>query len=72
MKMSKGKAARMILEGLAELLGEDGRRLKRAVDEVGETIGEEGAKCLDEGDVLGCVLETTRNARKRKKKKDSE
>jgi hypothetical protein len=70
--MSKGRAARMILEGLAELLGEDGRRLKKAVEETVAVVGEEGAKCLDDGDVIGCVLETTRNARKRKKKKDTE
>lgn len=65
--MNKGRAARMILEGLAELMGEDGRRLKRAVDEVGDVIGEEGAKCLDDGDVAGCAIEAARNLRKKRK-----
>lgn len=66
---SKGRGARLILEGLAELFGEDGKRLKKAVDEIGETVGEEGRECLKRGDYVGCMLEASRNHRKRKEKK---
>jgi hypothetical protein len=66
----KGTTARRFFDALCDILdvngGDSGAKLKRAVNTVGEVVGEEGAKCLKDGDVVGAALEATRNARKRK------
>lgn len=68
MSNTKAKAARAIFDALCELTGEEGTRAKRAVDEVGESVGAEGFKCLREGDAVGCVVEVLRNVRAKKKR----